>query len=735
MEYFKYGKAKVTEMRKITNINQDWVFTKDGEAAQVSLPHTWNALDGQGAADNYYRGRCVYEKTIPAFEGRVYLEITGANTVCEVFVNEVYIGSHENGYSMFRFEITDFLNSDENKIRIIVDNSENEYIYPQMADFTFYGGIYRDVNIISDVSKSHFALLDMSLCGMYITPKADGRVFVKSLIEGGSMGLTKEFIITDADGKEIAREEITADTDAAKLFIENPVLWDGVENPYLYTMTARLKKDGEVIDEISDRFGVREFYFDSEKGFFLNGKSVKMKGVSRHQDWGGLGNALTINEHKKDIELIKEVGANSIRLAHYQHDEKFYDLCDEAGFLVWAEIPVISTFSKKKQEQAKFMLEELIRQNYNHPSIYCWSVANEIGINSAASGLVSGIKELNDIAHALDSTRPTVTAQVTMTSINSKLNEIPDILGYNHYFGWYMQTVEGIEKWLDKFHEAKPHIKLCISEYGAEGMPNLHAANPIQGDYTEEYQAYYHEHYLKVFNEREWLWGSYVWNMFDFGSAIRNEGGVKGRNNKGLVTIDRKIKKDAFYAYKAHWSDEKFVHIAGERFVDRPTGEQKIKVYSNCESITLTVNGEKQELSGDKIFIFDAVIAEGENVITAKSGKCTHKIKINGTDIPNPDYALPEGCESFVRNWFNAGDDINPDRLSLDDNLGDILFNSEVQRLVKNHAKITIDNDMPLLKPIGKIPLKPISRVASKLGAGEIISMANQFLQTIEKDK
>lgn len=721
-------------MRKITNINQDWIFTKDGVTETVSLPHTWNNLDGQGAAESYDRGRYVYEKSIPYFNGRVYLEINGANTVVEVFVNGIYIGSHENGYAMFRFEITDFIKEDEeNTIRIIVDNSANEFLYPEMADFTFYGGIYRDVNIISEVAKSHFALLDMSLCGMYITPKADGRVFVKSLIEGSTKDLTKEFVITDAQGNEVAKREVAADVDAVKLFIEEPVLWNGMKNPYLYTMTAKLKKDGEVIDEVSDRFGVRELYFDSEEGFFLNGEHVKMKGVSRHQDWEGLGNALTIDEHKKDIELIKEIGANSIRLAHYQHDEKFYDLCDETGFLVWAEIPVISRFSKKKQEQAKFMLEELIRQNYNHPSIFCWSVANEISIGGAGSGVNEGIKELNSIAHQLDSTRPTATAQVTFSSINSKLNDIPDILGYNQYFGWYVQTVEQIDKWLDDFHAKKPHIKLCISEYGAEGMTNLHSASPTQGDYTEEYQAYYHEHYVKALTERKWLWGSYVWNMFDFGSAIRNEGGVRGRNNKGLVTFDRKIKKDAFYVYKAHWSDEKFVHIAGERFVDRPTGAQKIKVYSNCDKVTLTVNGEAAELEGDKIFVFDAIINEGENFITAKSGKCSHKIVINGTDTENPDYLLPEGCQSFVRNWFTSSEDINPDNLSLNDSLGDILFNSEVQRLIKNHAGFTIDS--PVLKPLGIIPLKPISKLASKLGAEETISMANQFLQTIEKDK
>lgn len=720
-------------MRKITNINSDWSFTKDGVTEQISLPHTWNGIDGQGGAENYYRGRCVYEKTLGGFEGNTFLEINGANTVCEVFVNGVYIGSHENGYSMFRFEITDFLKPDENEIRIIVDNSENEFLYPQMADFTFYGGIYRDVNIISGVSKSHFGLLDMSRCGMYITPKADGRVFVKSYVEGSRKDLKKEFIITDAEGNQAAKAECDADTEAVKLLVDAPILWNGMENPYLYTMTARLVENGEVIDEVSDKFGFREFYFDSEKGFFLNGNHLKLKGVSRHQDWENIGNALTIEEHKKDIELIKDIGANSIRLAHYQHDSKFYDLCDEEGFLVWAEIPVISRFSKKKQEQAKFMLEELIRQNYNHPSIFCWSIANEITIGGATSGVAAGIRELNDIAHCLDSTRPTATAQVTFSSMNSKLNDIPDILGYNQYFGWYIKTVDGIDEWLDKFHEKKPEIKLCISEYGAEGVTTLHSAEPVQGDYSEEYQAFYHEHYVKALSERDWLWGSYVWNMFDFGSAIRNEGGVRGRNNKGLVTIDRKIKKDAYYVYKAYWSDKKFVHIAGERFVDRPTGEQKIKVYSNCPKVTLTVNGESTELEGDKIFEFDAVIKEGENVITAKSGRCSHKITVNGTDVPNPDYVLPEGGETFVRNWFSSDDEINPDNLSLNDSLGDILFNDEIQKLIKNHAHITLDS--PALKPLGKIPLKPISKLASKLGAGEAISMANQFLQTIEKDK
>ena len=722
-------------MRKIININNGWNFTKDGVTETVDLPHTWNGVDGQGGTDTseYWRGKCAYKKIIPAYDGRVFIEINGANTVCEVFVNGIFAGSHDNGYSMFRFEITNLLRAEgENLLEINVDNSPNEFLYPQMADFTFYGGLYRDVNIICEVAESHFALLDKSLCGVFITPRVDGKVFIKSFIEGSAEGLEKHFSIADAEGKVVASGYTDAEKELTYLTVDEVNLWNGVESPYLYTLTAKLVKDGEVIDQVSDRFGFRAYNIDSETGFNLNGKNIKLKGVSRHQDREWLGNALTIKEHAEDIAIIKEMGANSLRLAHYQHDEKFYDLCDEAGFLVWAEIPVISKFSKKKQPQARMMLEELIKQNYNHPSIFCWGVENEISIAGASSTLVNGIKELNELAHKLDSTRPTTCAQVTFSSINSKLNDITDILGYNQYFGWYVQTVDAIDAWLDKFHAEKPNHKLCISEYGAEAVTKLHSAVPTQGDYSEEYQAIYHEHYIKAFNERDWLWGSYVWNMFDFGSAIRNEGGVRGRNNKGLVTFDRKTKKDSFYAYKAYWSDEKFVHICGERYVDRPLGEQKIKVYSNCESVTLDVNGEKTTLEGDKIYEFDAVIKEGENVITATSGKCRHKIVVNGTDVENPEYKLPKGGESFVRNWFGASDEVDETKLSLNDNLGDIIENAEVQKLIRNHTGKEIN--IPGMNVLGKLPLKPISSLASKTKKGkEYISLVNQFLQTIDK--
>lgn len=717
-------------MRKIININSGWNFEKENCTEKVNLPHTWNAIDGQ-SDKNYYRGKCSYRKTIQRYDGGVILEINGANTRSEVFVNGAFVGEHTNGYGMFRFDITPFLTKEENELLITVDNSSDPLLYPQVADFTFYGGLYRDVNIICGLSETHFALLDKSKNGVYITPKVKGDVYIKSFVEGSTEGITKEFEIFDSEGNSVAAGVFNGDSNAVKLHVESPVLWNGTENPYLYTLAARLKRGNEIIDEVKDCFGFREFEFDSEKGFFLNGKHLKLKGVSRHQDREFLGNALTYKEHKEDVDIICDVGANSVRLAHYQHNDKFYNECDKAGLLVWAEIPVISNFSKKKQPQARLMLEELIRQNYNHPSIFCWGIENEISIGSPSPSLYKGISELNSIAKQLDKTRPTACAQVAMLPIKSKLNHITDILGYNHYFGWYFQAAGQINIWLDKFHKENPRLKLCLSEYGAEGITALHSAVPVQGDYSEEYQAVFHEKYLKAINERDWLWGSYVWNMFDFGSAIRNEGGVKGRNNKGLVTIDRKIKKDSFWLYKAYWSDEKFVHITGERYIDRTVGEQEIKVYSNCDNVKLTVNGNEQTLSDNKIFKFTAEILQGENVITAVSGDCTHEIKINGVTEENESYSLGENNGSFVRNWFEAGETVDPQRLSLYDNIGTIIGNPEIQKILKTQAGIVIT----IPKPLGKISLKPVVKAIEKTKKGkELTSFANSYLQSIKKN-
>ena len=717
-------------MKKVISLNKGWEFCKEGVFSTVDLPHTWNAVDGQNQKD-YYRGKCTYSKILPAADGNTILEINGANTRCEIYVNGYLVKTHDNGYAMFRTDITNYLNHENNCLEIAVDNSEDELLYPQTADFTFYGGLYRDVNLYTEVPSSRFSLLDKSRCGIYITPKPDGTVYIKFSIEGPADGLTAEFEILDMNGGTAARCSCQASAGSAKTFVENYIPWDGVEQPYLYTLKARLTdKDGAALDEVTEHFGFREIIIDPGMGFFLNGRHLKIKGVSRHQDRLGMGNALTEKEHKEDVALIKEVGANSVRLAHYQHAQEFYSECDKEGLLVWAEIPVISRFSKKKQPQARRMLEELIKQNYNHPSIYCWSVENEVSMFPSPS-IEKGIEELNSIAHILDPGRLTACAQVSFCSDSSKLNRITDILGYNHYFGWYVQTAKEINSRLDAFHAMNPDIRLCLSEYGAEGITTLHSASPVQGDYTEEYQAQLHETYIEAINSRDWLWGSYVWNMFDFGSANRNEGGVKGRNNKGLVTFDRKIKKDAFYLYKAYWSEEPFVHITGQRFVNRLCGECEIKVYTNLPCVTLNVNGDEQTLTGDKIFRFNAYISEGENLIWAFADGAGDRLTVNGVKKEDESYKLGEGQGSFVRNWFEADAETDESRLSLNDTLGTIAENGEVRSIFRNQ----FGRELKIPGVLSKLSVKPAADLISKTKKGkELTGLANQYLQGIKKD-
>ena len=569
-------------MRTVLNIDSGWKFTKEGETVAVDLPHSFNAEDGQSRPD-YYRGKCSYSKKLPPLEGGSWLEINGANSVAEVYLGNRKIAEHRGGYSMFRVELTPYL-KESDELRIDVDNSDFDDVYPSTADFTFYGGLYRDVNVITGLGKKHFAL-DSGRNGVFVTPEVlkdgNGKLTVKTVVRGVETGDEIKLTLTDRDGKVAA--SLTAATAAGEysLDVSNVSLWNGTAEPYLYTLRCELYSAGVKEDEVTVKTGFRTVTFDAEKGCFLNGKHIKLKGVSRHQDRLGKGNALSLDDHREDVRLILEVGANSVRLAHYQQDERFYDLCDENGLLVWAEVPVISRYSPAKQANAKSQLTELITQNYNHPSIFCWGVQNEITIGGKAKGVEPAIKELNALAHSLDPTRPTTSAQVMMCAPDSSLNKITDIQGYNLYYGWYVEKYTSLGSWLDNFHKINPEVKLCLSEYGAEAVLRYQTEIGEQGDYTEEYQAILHNHYAREIAARDWMWGSYVWNMFDFGSANRNEAGVKGRNNKGLVTFDRKTRKDAFYVYKAYWSDEKFVKILGSRYARRPVGATTVTACSN----------------------------------------------------------------------------------------------------------------------------------------------------------
>ena len=716
-------------MKKILSLNDGWIFCKNGEKETVNLPHTWNGLDGQGAGeDGYFRGACTYTRILPRYEGKVYIEFLGANSLCTVKINGREAGKHEGGYSTFRVDITKLLTSPKNFLEVTVDNSESKTAYPGFADFTFYGGLYRGVNLIYDVPETHFSLTDYGSKGVYVTPKMNGDVYVKAVVSGYHTGVKVRYDVMDAQGKIVA----TAG-DKEKLHVDNPILWNGMENPYLYTLKASVIDNGAVMDEAKLRFGFRDIKFDSDNGCILNGQHIKLKGVSRHQDREEIGNALTIAEHTEDLELIKDMGANSIRLAHYQQAGDFYDLCDEMGFLVWAEIPVISRYNKKAQDNALQQLEELIKQNMHHASIFCWGVQNEITITSENETLIEGIRELNDYAKMLDPSRATTQAQFTMCKPESQLNSITDILAYNHYFGWYMKTCDGLDEWLANFRSVNPGLKMGISEYGAEGVLGYFSDNPVQGDYSEGYQAKYHEHYVKTINAHDWIWGSYVWNMFDFGSAVRNEGGVKGRNNKGLVTFDRKNKKDAFYLYKAFWSDDKFVHLVGDRYPLRTIGMKTFTVYSNCDKVTLKVGSKQKTVTAEGVFVFeDMEIKAGDNKIVITAGDIKETLTLTGVEEYPREYSLPEGAATMVRNWFvEKSDDSNPDCYSLDDTIGDLLKSEEIQGMVKGAAGKFLKS--PLMAVVKPFTLRQLLSLPIINIDPSMIEMAEDYLKTIKK--
>ena len=665
-------------MRKIISLNENWLFVKNTsdinaqDAVTVNLPHTWNNEDGYDGGNDYFRGSCLYKKTINKDElpkaELYYLEFRGANSSADVYAGEKHLFHHDGGYSTFRVNITEEIAS-ETEISVIVDNAPNEEVYPQMADFTFYGGLYRDVNLVC-VSNSHFDLDYYGAPGIKITPIINGEnaeVTVEAYVKNLKDTQKLVYTIYDQNENELLRNETS---DPVSVFvIENVHLWHGRRDPYLYCCEVEIVENGEVVDNVCQRFGCRSFKIDPENGFILNGEEYPLRGVSRHQDRWGFGNALLPEHHREDIDLILEVGATTIRLAHYQHDQYFYDLCDEKGLVIWAEIPYISRHMPGGRENTISQMKELISQNYNHPCIVVWGLSNEISIAGSDESLLENHRILNDMVHEMDKTRLTTIAAVSMCKMDDPYLLIPDVVSYNHYFGWYGGETSMNGPWFDKFHAMHPNIPIGCSEYGCEAL-NWHTSDPKQGDYTEEYQAYYHEELIKQLFTRKYLWATHVWNMFDFGADARAEGGENGQNHKGLVTMDRKYKKDAFYAYKAWLSDEKFVHLCGKRYVDRVEDVTKVTVYSNLDTVELFVNGESigKKTSPDHFFYFD-VKNEGETTIVAKAGELCDEGKIRKVSEMNMDYVLVE--KGAVLNWF----DVNaPEgRFSLNDKLGDIM--------------------------------------------------------------
>ena len=752
-------------MRTTQIINDNWKFAKTASVPAtlpeaweaVTLPHTYNAVDGQDGGNDYYRGTAAYVRTLVTpkvgSDQEIYLEFRGAAMSAEVYLNGKQLAKHQGGYSTFRVLLNGALRpeGEENLLCVLVDNSDNEEVYPQKADFTFYGGIYRDVVLIT-VPSTHFALREDGTPGIRITPKADlakhsADILVETKVEGTADGAK---VTISACGQE---QTVPVENGSAKalLHVENVHLWDGVSDPYLYTAKAVLMADGKEPDQVSARFGVRSFRIDPSEGFFLNGRSYPLRGVSRHQDRQGAGNALTPAMMQEDMEVIKDIGANTLRLAHYQHAQEFYDLCDENGIIVWAEIPFITKFMPGGRQNTISQMRELITQSYNHPSIICWGLSNEITASSQVTEeLMDNHRELNELCHSLDSTRPTAMAHAFMLEKDSPLIPVADIAGYNLYFGWYLGELEQNDSFFDEYHKMFPDRVMGFTEYGADANISFHAEHPVQGDYSEEYQCVYHEHIAKMIEERPYLWATYVWNLFDFAADGRDEGGKHGQNQKGLVEFDHKTRKDAFYLYKALWSSEPFVHICGRRFVNRTGDKTLVRVYSNLSGVTLydgdvvLARQNNTDCSQKGVYLFEVPLT-GEMHLRAEAGEgaqaVSDEILIRHADQADASYQF--GKIGEVVNWFDKIT-VNPDYYSVHDTLGTLMQNPATGAVVGqimqkargsrgDVAKSTEGNkalqQMLAGMKLESLLLKAGSNVISK----EMIQNINETLQKVPK--
>lgn len=633
-------------MREIIDLYEGWLFSKtcteapaalpeSGDWEAVTLPHTWNAIDGQIGVQ-FDRGAYWYVTSFEAPKqpipgGRLYVEVGACSLVGEIWVNGQFITRHVGGYSIFRADVTDALVEGENTLAILADNRYSDKVYPQRADFTFYGGLYRYVRLIS-APASRISLDEFGGPGYYIdaAPNGDGAdVKVRVHLKGWEAGQRVSLEIFDPDEETVVAEAwgFADDLVTLKTYIPDAMLWDPAFDFAQYNARVRLVSHNEVLDEAESLFGVRKFEIDAEKGAFLNDEPYPLRGVCRHQDRLYLGNALEEEAAWEDAEIIKEMGANSVRLAHYQQAQEMYDACDELGLMVWAEIPYFAgSWDEDAHASAVNEIKELVAQNYNHPSIFCWGLSNEVLMGDNARPeiqptLLACHRDLNEAVKSLDPDRLTVIAHEYGAGWDHELHDISDAEGWNHYFGWYRGDMTDLAAWCDEYHGKYPERRFAITEYGCDSVITYHSETPTKMDYTEEYQVLIHENACETWAERPWIWGTYVWNMFDFGSSIRREGGTRGRNNKGLVTMDRKIRKDSFYVYKAWFGEEPFVHIDGRRFFARPGETTTIRVHSNLDEVSLYVDGELFDtLEGEHTFIFENVPLSYEgSVLTARA--------------------------------------------------------------------------------------------------------------------
>ncbi len=660
-------------------INDNWKFsandgkdfakreTADSAWESVNLPHTWNAQDAFDDEPGYRRGASWYRRSLklaPNLKNkRIFLQFEGANQVSDVYLNEHFVGRHIGGYTAFSFEVTDFVKYDEtNLIAVRVDNSFDKEIPPLTADFNMYGGIYRDVWLIATDSV-HLSVTDLASPGVQITTpqvsEASATVNIKgTIVNSGENWREVEVINTlvDAEGQDAlsvsSKLQVKPKTEANFAQISNPLsnpkLWSP-HSPYLYQVKTVIRENGKTLDETTNSLGFRWFNFDREKGFFLNGKPLKLRGVNRHQDYAGLGNAVPDSVHIRDMELIKDGGFNFVRLAHYPQDPSVLQAADQLGLLLWEEIPIVNyiTISPVFNQNSVLMLKEMIRQHRNHPSVIMWGYMNEIFLrvpkeaDDVRRATVELARELDQTARLEDSTRPTTIAFHASDTYNTTgLADIPQIIGWNVYSGWYSGELDGFGQFIDDQHRRFPKRPLIISEYGANGDQRLHSDAPRRFDSTTEYQRMFHENYLAQINARPFIAGSALWNEFDFGSETRGET-IPNLNQKGMFTFDRQP-KDVHYFYKANLSAEPVLHIAVRDWQYRGGTDltpQKIEVYSNLPEIELFANGASL---GKKIpdslhqATWEVSWRDGANSLTAQGFKDNLKI----TDAAEVDFKL-----------------------------------------------------------------------------------------------
>lgn len=729
-------------MRTLISLMDGWQFARlpqsaatppaDIATAPVGLPHIWNGDDP--SAD----GCCLYRTEFEAPSAPCsYLAFDGVCGVARVFLNGVFLGEHRGSYARFVLEATAVLQP-HNVLEVLADNHRFADVNPLVGDFTYWGGISRPVSLLQ-TGTARFDPARYGAPGLEILEaSAEGTLRLNALL-AGAQGCTVEYTVADEAGNTVASVQRPAENPAVMLTVSSPRLWDGLADPYCYRCTARLWQGETLSDEISLPFGFRTVTMDPETGFHLNGKALRLNGVARHHDREGAACAPTAEQVEQDFAILKDLGANAVRLSHYQHPQQVYDLCDRQGLVAWAEIPMLAMPEGNDAvvENAQRQLTELIAQNRHHPSIAFWGVQNEIAMMGEHLAMYRHVKALSALVKSMDPTRLSAAANLYSVHNNSQLNFLTDAVGYNIYFGWYYGELTDYPEFFRKFHADNPGVALGVTEYGVDCNLRYHSDTPVCKDYTEEFQCVFHEQAYGAIQADKKLWGSFVWNMFDFSSAIRDEGGIKARNCKGLVTWDRSLKKDAYYYYKACWSKTPFVHLTGRRFVNRCGDTTTVKVYSNQPSMAFYRNGRLfAERSGQQVFVFEHVPLDAETCLEVHAGTCRDAMTLHRVDKPDPDYICPQkGQENRVTNWFKqqlASVELFPaGQYSISDKIGELLADPRTAAILEEMLPDIVAN--PRARTMGGMTLMRILDYNADTVTEDQVMAVNARLNTVNK--